>query len=150
MSEPRLARRKRTTIVNFQITFLSWIMELVGGWIIIIARFFVPHNNRTLKVWLWFADHCFNFIIIPCTYTINNDGTKQVIIGKNWSEGIRSVLSLGGNTGANTPPQNHLPDPNGQNHSNSCPPPPAALRRRIQADDLALQDVEEDLSSDDE
>ena len=101
MSEPRLARRKRTTVVNFQITFLSWIMELVGGWMIIIARFLVPRNNTTVKVWLWFADHCFNFIIIPCTYIINNDGTKQVIIGQNWSEGIRSVLSLGGNTGAN-------------------------------------------------
>ena len=31
------------------------------------------------------------FIIIPCTYVLNREVTKQIIVLENWIAGIRSV-----------------------------------------------------------
>ena len=32
------------------------------------------------------------FIILPCTYIINSEKTKEIIVLQNWYQGIRSIL----------------------------------------------------------
>ena len=144
--ENRQERRRRTTIVNIQITFISWSMELLSGLCLIIVRFY--STNKLLKEWLMFADVCFNFIIIPSTYILNNEVTKRVIVIENWYEGIRNFLNLRGDAEEDVQPRNGVPGSAQQNRANQPPsgsPPP---QQRRQADDVVLEDIEEEEATD--
>ena len=151
-SEERQAFRRRVTIINIRITFISWIVELLAGWLNIIIRFMIDHNNKTVKGWLFFADACFNFILVPSTYVLNNDVTKEVIILENWYEGLRNVLQLRGKSELNVhtwyqgqrnvpPPQPQEPNHPSRIYHQSIA---AALlpSRRHPAESIAVEDIE--------
>ena len=158
MSKERRAFRRRKTSVNIKIQFICWIVELVAGWCLLIIRFLIDHDNKTLKMWMWFADTCLYFIIIPSTYVINNEVTKEVIILENWHEGARNALELRGKTELdmrswytrhkNAPPSaaGMLP---GSTHQNRARRPPAAAvqHEHRPEESLELEDVADEENS---
>ena len=79
--------RKRSNRINITITFLSWALEFLSGIFVIIARVmkFKLH-------WMYLIDVCLVFVIIPCTYVLNREVTKQIIIFGNWYQGVKSIF----------------------------------------------------------
>ena len=42
--------------------------------------------------WTYLIDVCLVFVIIPCTYVLNREVTKQIIVLGNWYQGIKSMF----------------------------------------------------------
>ena len=123
--------------------FISWIVELVAGWATLLIRFFLSSTlNGHITEWITFAVICVNFIIIPCTYILNNGATKEVIVSENWREGLRNILHLRGDAAQNVPPVNAPRGP-GQNRSNSNARGPANLQQNQNEAPMELEDIEE-------
>ena len=152
LTEAKRARRKRETSVNIEIMFISWVVELLTGWLMMIVRLSATHlgygHNTTLTSWTWFTDYCLVFVIIPCTHIINNGSTKEIIISENWYAGIQSLLPWLNKSAQSTPPQNPVADPAHQNNSNQPSGARGTLRERRHADALELEDIEEGEASD--
>ena len=87
---------RRTDSVSFQITFLSWILEFIGGSFIFIAYMVYGRGHVGLSKCLSLFDICLTFIVLPCTYILNREVTKQKIVLGNWYQGIKSIFITGG------------------------------------------------------
>ena len=81
--------RRRTNRVNIKITFLSWILEFLSGIFVILARVL---KYKSIIHWMYLVDLCLVFVIIPCTYVLNREVTKQIIVFGNWYQGVRSII----------------------------------------------------------
>ena len=55
-------------------------------------------------------DICLTYIVLPCTYVLNREVTKQKIVLGNWYQGIKSIFTPGGQVapspGTDAVPQN--------------------------------------------
>ena len=143
LSAEKQAQRKRRTVVNFQITFISWILELLAGFIILIARMAIDHNNHQLRALLWFADHCLTFVLVPCTYIVNNEATKEAAVTQSWYEGLRNTFNLKHKTEEDAQSQNHSPPHANQNHANQALPAGIPPNKSRDGDSSAVEDLEE-------
>ena len=82
-------RRRRSLTVNIQVTFLSWVIEfIVGNSLIAVAHW----GNKRFLPWHRLFDLGLMFVVLPCTYVLNREVTKQIISLRNWSQGIRSIF----------------------------------------------------------
>ena len=101
---------RRTDKVSFQVTFLSWILEFIGGIFILITYMFFGRGHAGLSKCVRLFDICLTYIVLPCTYILNREVTKQKIVLGNWYQGIKSIFIPGGQVapapGANAVPQN--------------------------------------------
>ena len=79
--------RRRSKRINITITFLSWALEFLSGIFVIIARV-IKYKLH----WMYLVDVCLVFVIIPCTYVLNREVTKQIIIFGNWYQGVKSIF----------------------------------------------------------
>ena len=79
--------RRRSKRINITITFLSWALEFLSGIFVIIARV-IKYKLH----WMYLIDVCLVFVIIPCTYVLNREVTKQIIIFGNWYQGVKSIF----------------------------------------------------------
>ena len=86
--ESKQIRRRRYT-VNIMVTFLSWALEFVSGMFVLLARVLKISN---LIHWSYLIDVCLVFVVIPCTYLLNREITKQIIVFGNWYQGFRSIF----------------------------------------------------------
>ena len=109
MSEERRTLRKRRHLVNLQITFVSWCLELAMGLLILLRMFIFWATGMEMvyvQHYLRYLDCVLNFIAIPSIYVINNEVTKRIIVLENWFQGIRNVL---GRYNRVEPPTNSVP-----------------------------------------
>ena len=81
--------RRRTNRVNIIITFLSWALEFLSGIFVILARVL---KCQSIIHWMYLVDLCLVFVIIPCTYVLNREVTKQIIVFGNWYQGVKSII----------------------------------------------------------
>ena len=80
--------RRRRVNVNIQVTFLSWVIEFFTGAILLVVYFSEQHFIH----WYELLDGILISIILPSTYIINREVTKDIIIVRNWLAGIRSIF----------------------------------------------------------
>lgn len=85
-------RRRRQT-VNIQITFLSWVLEFIAGNLIITVAIW---GNKRFHQLYKLLDICLGFVVIPCTFILNRDVTKRIIVLGNWYQGLRSIFVANG------------------------------------------------------
>ena len=81
--------RKRTLMVNIEIQALAWALEFVAG--NSTTLIFLLEGEK-IKKWVLLMDVLTFYILIPATYVINRDITKQIIILNDWYKGIKSVF----------------------------------------------------------
>ena len=92
MSEQiRNSRRRRRTI-NIQITFTAWVLEFIAGNAIIAMEFW---GGGRFKMLYKLFDIIVMFVIIPFTYILNRDVTKEMVLLNNWHIGIKSIFVRG-------------------------------------------------------
>ena len=108
--------RRRTNSINIKITFLSWIFEFISGILIQALRLLGKNGylyGKTFQ-WLFYIDIFLYFVVIPCTYVLKREVTKQIILMENWYQGIKSIFCRRDSS-------NSGPEPPAQ------PPPPVAV-----------------------
>ena len=71
---------------------ISWMLEFVAGCLVIVCLIFNRHTNL-LRI-LTASDFCLNFILLPCTYLINNETTKRIIALESIWLGIKNIFNL--------------------------------------------------------
>ena len=81
--------RKRTLMVNIEIQALAWALEFVAG---NSTTLILLLEGKKIKKWVLLMDVLTFYILIPATYVINRDITKQIIILNDWYKGIKSVF----------------------------------------------------------
>ena len=89
LSKQSRRRREQLDTVNIQITFMSWLLEFISGWFIIVA---ILSTSETLRSYLAFADFTINFILIPGIYVMNNQVTKRIIAFESYLNGFRNII----------------------------------------------------------
>ena len=88
----RKTRRQRIT-ANIYISFLSWFLEFIlGNLIIIFAVIRIVRDDVVFDRWFRLLDKFLLFVLLPCTYLLNNEKTKEIIVSQNWYRGIRSIF----------------------------------------------------------
>ena len=93
-NETRRLSRQRIS-VNIYISFLSWVWEFILGFLYIIltmVRYLLLEDANFFDRWHRLLDSFILFIVLPCTYVINSEKTKEIIILQNWYQGIRSTF----------------------------------------------------------
>ena len=89
LSEECRKYRHQTVSVNIKITFLSWAFECVEGiGIILIWAFAEEKAFRISGLFLQFNA----LVITPCTYILNRETTKQIIVLENWLNGLKATV----------------------------------------------------------
>ena len=95
--ESRRMRRQQIR-VSIHISFLSWILEFILGIVIIVilSLSFLYHNrwkvNLNVHEYFAFFDCPGLFIVLPCVYIMNGKKIKEIIVSRNWWQGIRSTF----------------------------------------------------------
>ena len=93
-NEFRRMSRQRIS-VNIYISFLSWVLEFIVGflWIsLVIAQYIFWEDVDFVHRWHRLLDASMLIIILPCSYIINSEKTKEIIVLQNWYQGIRSIF----------------------------------------------------------
>ena len=88
LSEESKTKRRRRNKIGIQITFISWILEFLGGTIVLLRYLlFQTHNGGE---WLdrLFAlfDFFFCIVLVPLSYLLNDEAVKVAIEVKGWSK----------------------------------------------------------------
>ena len=75
-------------MVNLQMTVFSWSLEFVTGLVFfsIVVNSNDPETNVDLISGLVIFDAFLNFLVIPSSYILNNEMSKNVIISEGWSK----------------------------------------------------------------
>ena len=90
LSEDCQKYRRQLISVNIKITFLSWTLECTTGIGIILLWAFTA-EERTYRISALFIQFI-GFVIIPCTYILNRETTKQIIVLENWLNGLKATI----------------------------------------------------------
>ena len=90
LSEDARRYRRQNISVNIKITFLSWILECLEGATIILV-WALGFGKKSHKV-SGIIGPLIVFIATPCTYILNRETTKQIIVMENWLKGLRSTF----------------------------------------------------------
>ena len=90
LSEDARRYRRQNISVNIKITFLSWIFECLEGATIILV-WALGFGEKSHKI-SGIIVPLISFIAIPCTYILNRETTKQMIVMEDWLKGIRSTF----------------------------------------------------------
>ena len=75
---------------------------------------------------MYLIDVCLVFVIIPCTYVLNCEVTKQIIVFGNWYQGLKSIFV------SNAPQSNQILPLVGNQIQNQQDEPADTLRKRDQ------------------
>ena len=84
LSDSSKALRRRRVILNIHITFLGWLVELLGFWMLIFGSFILGHGNNTATMCLQIFTMIIYIIILPCTILVNTSDVKNSIMDSNW------------------------------------------------------------------
>ena len=88
--------RGRSKTVNIQMTFISWILELITGITVFGLMALTSGGNENSAIWPFLLSHiCIyvNFIIIPVSYLLHTQVNRTLIIAEGWYNGIRKAIS---------------------------------------------------------
>ena len=89
LSEESRKYRRQIVSVNIKITFLSWAMECVEGVSIMLVWAFAEEKAfRFSGLFIQVVA----FVFTPCTYILNRETTKQIIVLENWLCGLKATI----------------------------------------------------------
>ena len=80
MSDSAKDMRHRRNLINIHITFLGWLVEFSGFFIMVLGSFFIGHSSVYITLLLQTINIIILFIILPCVYLINDSDLKENIV----------------------------------------------------------------------
>ena len=89
LSEESRKYRRQVVSVNIKITFLSWALECIEGISIMLVWAFAEGQQFRVSALLIQLNA---LIITPCTYILNRETTKQIIVLENWLSGLKATV----------------------------------------------------------
>ena len=113
LSDESKQMRRRRNSINIKITLLSWILEFISGMFILVVRRLRKNDYLSARMmnWMVFIDVFLYFVVIPCTYVLNREVTKRIIIMENWYQGIKSIFFGRHSSNSGTEPPAQPPPP---------------------------------------
>ena len=75
--------------VNIKITFLSWAMECFEGISMVMVWAFAEEKAFRISALI------IQFVVLvltPCTYILNRETTKQIIVLEDWLNGLKATV----------------------------------------------------------
>ena len=78
--------------VNIKITFILWLIELIGSIILVSARTVFGHGpvgTATTGVFLML----FYFLLLPFFYLVNDSDVKSTIAEESWYRAMRGIFN---------------------------------------------------------
>ena len=100
------AKRHAGNLLNIQVTFLAWLTELFGFFIIFLGTFVLGHENNIVTLTMQTVTVVISFNILPCVYLINELHFKTKILESRWYTTFLNLLNWQYNK------QNYEGDPN--------------------------------------
>ena len=80
LSDSSKARRQRRNNLSIQITFLSWLIEVFGFFVIFLGQFLVGHGNIFVTQTLQTITILFYLVIVPSVYLVNVETFKEYVV----------------------------------------------------------------------
>ena len=77
-------RRSRRIVLNIQITFLGWVIEVFGFLTVAVGLYIVGHQNATVTLTLQTVTMVFYGILLPFSVLINSSEVKDYITESDW------------------------------------------------------------------
>ena len=84
LDESTKDRRRRRVLLNIHITTLTWLIEFLGFFFIVLGGFILGHENDNVTFTLQTLSLIFFFIIQPCAIWINDSSLKGTILESEW------------------------------------------------------------------
>ena len=90
LSEEVRTRRRRRYTISIKMTITSWSLELVTGAISLVNTLIFGHyDSLEIATQVLVAVHVFlYFVVIPSSYLLNTEVTKDRIVEKGWTNAI--------------------------------------------------------------
>ena len=84
LSDSSKARRHRRNVVNLQITFLAWFIEVCGFFLLFLGQFILGHENNVVNFVLQLLTRIIYCNILPCIFLLNDSDVKGQIVESKW------------------------------------------------------------------
>ena len=92
LTEKAKARRRKLNVVNIKVTFMIWLIEFVGSFILIFIPKIVGHGQvGTGAGWIFCVS--LYFVLLPFAYLINSTDIKQTIVDESWFYAVRGIFN---------------------------------------------------------
>ena len=92
MSEESKIKRNRRTAIGIQTTTISWVLEFLGGAIVLLSYFLIEDRDELTDLITLLLVVCLNFILIPASYLMIPGKVKQHILEKGWCKSFRMLV----------------------------------------------------------
>ena len=92
LSEESKIKRNRKTTIGIQTTTISWILEFLGGSIVLLSYSLVKDRDECTDLITLLCMVSLNFILIPASYLMIPAKYKQHILEKGWCKSITTPL----------------------------------------------------------
>ena len=89
LSDESRKYRHQMISVNIKITFLSWAMECFEGISMVMVWAFAEEKAFRISALI------IQFVVLvltPCTYILNRETTKQIIVLEDWLNGLKATV----------------------------------------------------------
>ena len=92
LSEESIIRRNRKTTIGMQTTTMSWALEFLAGFILILTYILVEERDEFTDFMILLPVVFLNFILIPSSYLMILERYKQQIVEHGWLESFRILV----------------------------------------------------------
>ena len=93
LKESSIFRRHRRIMLNIHITFLAWITEFIGFFVIFLGTFVLGHENNFVNFSLQTVTIFVYFNLLPCVFLMNTPEFKDFVSESPIYEKFLNVLS---------------------------------------------------------
>ena len=93
LKESSIFRRHRRIMLNIHITFLAWITEFIGFFVIFLGTFVLGHENNLVNFSLQTVTIFVYFNLLPCVFLMNTPEFKDLVTESPIYEKFLELLS---------------------------------------------------------
>ena len=94
LSDSAKERRHNLNVLNFQITFISWLVEFVTILLVVIAKLIIPGKSVIFNFMLDQVVTSVFGIILPLIFLINDSDIKENIVESKWYMAVLKVFGF--------------------------------------------------------
>ena len=92
LSEESKIKRNRKTAIGIQTTTISWVLEFLGGAIVLLSYFVIEYRDELTDLITLLLVVCLNFILIPASYLMIPTKGRERILEKGWCKSLEMLL----------------------------------------------------------
>ena len=93
LKESSIFRRHRRIMLNIHITFLAWLTEFIGFFVIFLGTFVLGHENNLVNFSLQTVTIFVYFNLLPCVFLMNTPEFKDLVTESPIYEKFLELLS---------------------------------------------------------